>query len=97
MQVEWLNDSACNAIFPDAAAAARALISMGTPLPPDAVVPEGSSEVPLSTAQLPGWAAQCRRCRHALAAAAMRVLAHLQRLYHGQAAAPPRCRAQRFK
>ena len=29
---------------------------MSTPLPPDAVVPKGSSELPLSTAQLPGWA-----------------------------------------
>ena len=44
VQIEWLNDSACNAVFPDAAQAARALVGLGTPLPPEATIPEGSSE-----------------------------------------------------
>ena len=44
VEIEWLNDSACCAVFPDAAAAARVLVGMGRPLPPEAVAPEGSSE-----------------------------------------------------
>lgn len=47
VHIEWLNDSSCNAVLRDAASAARALVSMGTPLPPDAAVPDGSSDVPL--------------------------------------------------
>ena len=46
MQIEWLNDSACNAVFRDAATAARALVSLGIPLPPEAAAPDGSSDVP---------------------------------------------------